>query len=222
MSARAAARRPSGLRRAVGSVLLLALAVSGPACRQAIVAPAAGGVQTGIASWYGPGFHGRRTSNREIYDMYDVTAAHRTLPFGTLVMVTNISNGRSAIVRVNDRGPFVGNRIIDLSYSAACLLDMVGPGTARVRLDVLKSPPPRTAAPAGFSVQVGAFTSRAKAVALVAVLEPEFKGIYVAEFATPAAVYYRVRVRARDRAEARRLAERLADKGYPIVIFEGE
>jgi len=105
-----------------------------------------GGAETGVASWYGPDFHGKLTSNKEIYDMYDMTAAHRILPFGTVVMVTNLDNGRTATVRINDRGPFVGDRIIDLSYATARVLDMVGPGTARVRLEVLRnvSPPPRS------------------------------------------------------------------------------
>ena len=78
-----------------------------------------------MASWYGPGFHGKTTSNKEIYDMYDMTAAHRTLPFGTHLIVTNLQNDRSVTVRINDRGPFVKDRIIDLSYAAACQLDML-------------------------------------------------------------------------------------------------
>ena len=81
--------------------------------------PVIDGVQLGVASWYGPGFHGNRTANGEIYDQYELTAAHRTLPLGTRVMVTNLSNGRAVEVRINDRGPFVGGRAIDLSYAAA-------------------------------------------------------------------------------------------------------
>src|SRR5438034_427009 len=103
--------------------------------------PVIDGVQLGVASWYGPGFHGNRTANGEIYDQYELTAAHRTLPLGTRVMVTNLSNGRAVEVRINDRGPFVGGRAIDLSYAAACVLHVVGPGTARVRIEVL---PPAT------------------------------------------------------------------------------
>src|SRR5262245_18636559 len=93
------------------------------------VPPMRGGVQTGIASWYGPGFHGRRTANGEVYDQHDLTAAHPSLPLGTRVMVTNLTNGRAVDVRVNDRGPYVGGRVIDLSYAAARAVDMVGPGT---------------------------------------------------------------------------------------------
>jgi rare lipoprotein A len=93
-----------------------------------------GYVERGVASWYGPGFHKIRTSNGESYDMYAMTAAHKTLPLPAYVRVTNLQNGRSVVVRVNDRGPFVGNRIIDLSYTAAAKLDMVRNGTAFVEV----------------------------------------------------------------------------------------
>src|SRR2546426_6318884 len=99
--------------------------------------PIVGGVQVGVASWYGPGFHGNRTANGEIYDQYELTAAHPSLPLGTRVMVTNITNGRAVEVRINDRGPFVDGRAIDLSYAAARTIGMVGPGTVRVRIEVL-------------------------------------------------------------------------------------
>ncbi|MBD3315706.1 MAG: septal ring lytic transglycosylase RlpA family protein [Chitinivibrionales bacterium] len=92
---------------------------------------------TGVASYYGPGFHGRQTANGERFDQYAATAAHRTLPFGTRVRVTNLNNGKSVVVRINDRGPFKRGRIIDLSVGAARQIDMIGPGTARVRLEVL-------------------------------------------------------------------------------------
>src|SRR5262245_23123224 len=99
--------------------------------------PAVGGVRVGVASWYGPGFHGNRTANGEIYDQYELTAAHPTLPLGTRAMVTNMKNGRAVEVRINDRGPFVGGRVIDLSYAAARSIGMIGPGTAPVRVEVL-------------------------------------------------------------------------------------
>ncbi len=95
----------------------------------------------GIASFYATKFHGRKTANGETYDMHDLTAAHRTLPFGTVVRVTNLKNEKTVQVRINDRGPFVKNRIIDLSYAAAQKLDMVRSGTARVRLEVLQKGP---------------------------------------------------------------------------------
>src|SRR5437867_9843576 len=110
--------------------------------------PIVDGVQVGVASWYGPGFHGNRTANGEIYDQYELTAAHPSLPLGTRVMVTNLENGRAVQVRVNDRGPFVDGRAIDLSYAAARTLGMVGPGTVRVRIEVLGPTTLAAAAPA--------------------------------------------------------------------------
>jgi rare lipoprotein A len=95
-------------------------------------------VQDGIASYYAEEFHGRKTSNGETYDMNDLTAAHQTLPFGTIVKVTNKATGRSVIVRINDRGPFLKDRIIDLSKGAAEKIGMIGPGTAEVHLEILE------------------------------------------------------------------------------------
>ena len=96
-----------------------------------------GDTQIGMASWYGGKFHGRITTNGEKYNMYKISAAHRTLPFGTLVRVTNLDNDKNTIVRINDRGPWVSDRVIDLSYGAARKLDMVDDGVARVRLDII-------------------------------------------------------------------------------------
>ena len=95
-------------------------------------------IETGVASWYGPNFHGKLTANGETYDMDGLTAAHRTLPFNTVLRVENQDNGKSVVVRVNDRGPFAKNRIIDLSRAAARKIDMLGPGTANVRLILLE------------------------------------------------------------------------------------
>ena len=111
-----------------------------------------GYVERGVASWYGPGFHKIRTSNGESYDMYAMTAAHKTLPLPAYVRVTNLQNGRSVVVRVNDRGPFVGNRIIDLSYTAAAKLDMVRNGTAFV--EVRSIDPSAATAPASSVAEV--------------------------------------------------------------------
>jgi rare lipoprotein A len=99
--------------------------------------PSVQAFEIGPASWYGDPFHGQLTANGEIYDMFEMTAAHRTLPFGTAVRVTNLRSGRSAVVRINDRGPFIGNRILDLSYVAARHLRLVWPGEAEVRLDLV-------------------------------------------------------------------------------------
>jgi rare lipoprotein A (peptidoglycan hydrolase) len=99
--------------------------------------PDTGEIQFGIASWYGKTFHGRITTSGEKYDMYKLTAAHRTLPFGTLVRVTNIKNGKTVVVRINDRGPWKPGRVIDLSYAAAQKIEMVNDGVARVRVDII-------------------------------------------------------------------------------------
>jgi rare lipoprotein A len=178
-----------------------------------------GGVETGVASWYGPDFHGRPTSNKEIYDMYDMTAAHRTLPFGTYVMVTNLDNGRTATVRINDRGPFVGDRIIDLSYAAARVLGMIGLGTVPVRLEVLRDissvPVSR-----GWSVQAGSFISKDNASNLARKLKGNYEGVYIALFKTSTQVYCRVRIKASDGDAARKLAQRLFADGYAVIILE--
>lgn len=114
---------------------------------------AAGWSETGIASWYGEPFHGRLTASGEVYDMEAPTAAHRTLPFGTVVQVDNLDSGRSTVLRINDRGPFVRGRTIDVSRRAARELAMIGPGTARVRVTILET----AAAPTCWEVQAGAF-----------------------------------------------------------------
>jgi rare lipoprotein A len=103
--------------------------------------PVEGGVQVGVASWYGPGFHGRPTASGEIFDQQALTAAHPTLALGTRARVTSLTNERSVEVRINDRGPFVGGRIVDLSRAAAERIRMIGPGVMRVRLEVLETPP---------------------------------------------------------------------------------
>ena len=124
--------------------------------------------ETGIASWYGYPYHGRVAASGEVYDMQDLTAAHRTLPFGTRVRVVNLLNEKSVEVRINDRGPFVDGRVIDLSNAAARAIDMVRPGVTPVRLDVigpaLGSPDlPPASMPGAFAVQVGAFQDRRNA-----------------------------------------------------------
>jgi rare lipoprotein A len=118
--------------------------------RYYVLSSSVGYWERGVASWYGPGFHKVRTSTGELYDMYGMTAAHKTLPLPAYVRVTNLQNGRSVVVRVNDRGPFVGNRIIDLSYTAAARLDMLRDGTAMVDVRSLDAsvPPVITASTA--------------------------------------------------------------------------
>lgn len=129
------------------------------------VLSADGWVETGTASWYGPAFHGRQTSCGETYDMYQMTAAHKLLPMHTQLQVTNLDNGRQCLVRVNDRGPFVPGRILDLSYSAALALGVVQNGTARVQVETVGGIPGARDGelPGVFYVQVGAFQVRANA-----------------------------------------------------------
>jgi rare lipoprotein A len=162
-------------------------------------------VERGVASWYGPGFHKIRTSTGEPYDMYGMTAAHKTLPLPAYVRVTNLQNGRSAVVRVNDRGPFVGNRIIDLSYTAAAKLDMLRNGTAMVEVRAIdpSMPPivPATAAPAAppldasLFVQAGAFADPANALRLASRLQGGGYGkVFVRDDLIAGRKMYRVRI----------------------------
>jgi rare lipoprotein A len=164
-------------------------------------------VEEGVASWYGVPFDGRRTSNGEIYDMHQFTAAHRTLPFGAIVRVTNIRNGKQIEVRINDRGPFVANRVIDLSLSATQAIDMVGPGTSPVRLEIIGGPNPQ----AGFfGVQVGAFQSQDNAERLRAQLDARYPPASIATYDSPNGLFYRVRVgRVPTEDAARQLADQL-------------
>lgn len=179
-----------------------------------------GFVQQGLASWYGRKFHGRKTSNGETYNMYAMTAAHKTLPLGTWVRVTNRSNGRQTVVRVNDRGPFVEGRIIDLSYAAAEKLGVVGPGTAPVRIEALGF---REQDATGrvvyrqtsgkeigsYAVQVGAFSSDANAQILAARLRDQYGLASICRSQVNGNEYFRVRVGkypSLDAAEAARLS----------------
>jgi peptidoglycan lytic transglycosylase len=116
--------------------------------------------ETGIASWYGYPYHGRHAANGEIYDMEQMTAAHRTLPFDTMVRVVNLNNEQTVEVRITDRGPFIDGRIIDLSHAAARAIGMIGPGTAPVRMEVITWPAPKSGS---YAVQVGAFRDKASA-----------------------------------------------------------
>jgi rare lipoprotein A len=160
-----------------------------------------------VASWYGEPFEGHRTSSGEIYNMHDFTAAHRTLPFGSVVRVTNLVNGKQIEVRINDRGPFVANRVIDLSLSAAQAIDMVGTGTAQVRLEVMGGPNPAAGL---FGVQVGAFLREENAERLKEQLASSYGVVSIVTYDSPTGMFYRVRVgRVTSEDAARELAERL-------------
>ncbi len=132
-----------------------------------------GSEETGIASWYGHPYHGRASASGEIYDMEQMTAAHRTLPFGTMVRVHDLDTQKTVDVRINDRGPFVDGRIIDLSHAAARAIEMIGPGIAHVRLEILAAAPPAEAVP-HFGVQVGAFRDRQNAEQLRSLMESRY------------------------------------------------
>ncbi len=161
-----------GLLAALASCALLAAACAPSSPK---LAPK-GGVERGVASWYGPGFHGRLTASGEIYDMHALTAAHPSLPFGSMVEVTNLDNGRRVRVRINDRGPFLKNRVIDLSYAAAETIEMIGAGTARVQLALLGTAPVE---PVRYTVQVGAFQDQVRAEELAAQLGSLFPAVEV-------------------------------------------
>jgi len=163
-------------------------------------------VEEGVASWYGVPFNGRRTSNGEIYDMHEFTAAHRTLPFNCVVRVTNLNNGKHTEVRINDRGPFVANRVIDLSLSAAQAIEMVGTGTANVRLEILSGPNPNVGF---FAVQIGAFKVQENAERLKAQMEATYPPVSIATYDSPNGTFYRVRV---GRLPSEAAAQELADK----------
>jgi rare lipoprotein A len=167
--------------------------------RYVVLESAAGYVERGIAPWYGPDFHGGRTATGETYDMQAMTGAHPTLPLPTWVRVTNLENGRSVVVRLNDRGPFAKGRIIDLSRAAAEQLDMVRAGTAEVEVvslagaaPVAGAPP--AAAPAAYYAQAGAFGSRENAEALAARLRAAgIAGVTVTEHTGGGGTLFRVR-----------------------------
>jgi rare lipoprotein A len=174
--------------------------------------------EQGIASWYGHPYHGRPTSSGEIYNMYAMTAAHRTLPFGTQVRVHDLDNGQAVQVRINDRGPFVEGRIIDLSYSAAKAMGMLGAGTARVQLEILN--PAVLSAPGIFAVQVGAFRERANADRLRDRIAERFQPVIIQSFDRGDGLYHRVRVgQESTEAAARELGRQLQEAGLATDIF---
>ncbi len=194
--------------------------------------------ERGVASWYGKKFHGQRTANGETYDMYAMTAAHKTLPLPSYLRVRNLNNGKSVIVRVNDRGPFRENRIVDLSYAAAAKLGIIGTGTGVVEVEALsgdepvtqvtaRAPEPEPLPPASVPrlyLQVGAFTSRDNAENLkLRLTRADLKSVHIQNIDLDATPLYRVRIGPLDSVdESDRLAVRVAAQGLPnpIVVVE--
>lgn len=187
--------------------------------RYYVLSSSSGYWERGVASWYGPGFHKERTSTGEPYDMYAMTAAHKTLPLPAYLRVTNLQNGRSVVVRVNDRGPFVGNRIIDLSYTAAAKLDMLRNGTAMVELRAIDPAAPlaapltivpaaEAAAPAPGAASTAPASAVSTAAPAAAATVPPALFVQAGAFSDP--------------ANAERLAERLRGGSYGKVFVRDD
>jgi rare lipoprotein A len=203
-------------RRAAIALLLL-LSLLGLACRSATRDRVRiGWSERGHASWYGKPFHGRHTASGERYDMYRMTAAHRELPFGTVVQVRNLANDRRVQVTITDRGPFVRGRIVDLSYAAALELDMVRSGTAQVELRVIELGEVPVPAGTVLTVQVGAFQTRERAESLLATLAGDFPDARIEE----ALPWFRVRIGTfSTAAEAEELRRRLRRRGLRALVL---
>ncbi len=182
-----------------------------------------GFIEEGVASWYGEDFHGKKTANSEIYNMYAMTAAHKTLPLGTVVEVQNLENGKKTIVRINDRGPYVGSRIIDLSYEAAMQIGMVRNGTARVKIvalgtdDMLLNDANADAYFTGdFTIQAGAFAQIENAERVKQMMEKYVKDVQIVPYEKDGMTYYRVRAgRYSSLKQAQSHEQLLIDNGFP-------
>jgi rare lipoprotein A len=183
----------------------------------------------GVASWYGPDFHGKPTASGEIYDMNALTCAHREYPFGTKLNVTNVSNNKSVNCTVNDRGPFVSGRELDLSYAAAKEIGLIGQGTSEVRIEYIGRDTSymkevRYLSDAGpFTIQVGSFKELSNASRLKLALDLKYTTIYLTEVKVKGSRFYRVRIgKFSIKEEAYKLARTLADEGYSVFIVRYE
>jgi rare lipoprotein A len=162
--------------------------------------------ETGLASWYGPPYHNRRGSNGEVYNMHAMTAAHRTYPLGSIVRVTNVKTGNTALVRITDRGPFIPGRVLDLSLAAARKLDVWQPGVAEVKVELMQSAA-SPGSPGKWAVQIGGFPHEAAATKLADHLKRRYRTAQVLCFASPAGDWWiRVRVLDDDHDRAQKLA----------------
>jgi len=185
-----------------------------------------GFIQKGLASWYGSPFHGRRTSNGESYDMHSLTAAHKTLPMGTVLLVKNLENGKSTLVRVNDRGPFVGGRIIDLSYKAARSLGLINNGGAKVQIVALAEGEVKNVGEAPtlryndlalgeFYVQIGSFSKKNNAMRLQKRFADAGHTAIIHQSFQPKDILYRVHVYVGKTLQSAKTAEKsLLESGY--------
>lgn len=183
-----------------------------------------------VASWYGPDFHGRPTSSGEIFDMYALTCAHRDYPFGTRLKVTNVSNNKTVDCIVNDRGPFVTERDLDLSYGAAKEIGLIGPGTGKVKIDYagrdnsyMKEIRYFSTSKGPFTLQVGSFRELSNAMRLKMAIELKYNTVYITVAEIDGSKYYRVRIgNFTIKEEAYRFAKTLADEGYSVLITSSQ
>jgi rare lipoprotein A len=174
--------------------------------------------ETGYASWYGPNYHGKKAANGDIYDQTEMTAAHNTLPLNSIVRVVNLKSNNTTVVRITDRGPFVGDRIIDLSAAAAKAVDVYLPGTARVRLDVLEAPHP-IATGGRWCVQIGAFQSHSDALRMKEHLLHRYPSAQVLQFKGPTGYWVRIRVPEDDKDKTREVyAHTHVDEGGVFMV----
>jgi rare lipoprotein A len=162
--------------------------------------------EVGYASWYGPNYNTKKAANGEIYNQNEMTAAHNTLPLNSIVRVVNLSSNQSTVVRITDRGPFIGDRIIDLSYAAAKAINVYLPGTARVRLDVLEAPHPIEIG-GRWCVQIGAFQAQPDAIQMKEHLLDSYPGAQVLQFKGPTGYWVRIRVARDDKEKTREVYE---------------
>lgn len=225
---------PRPLPAALAAVLAVGL-LAGCATTTRLESPNRGTTQKGLASWYGAKFHGRATASGEIYDMNRISAAHKQLPLGTVVQVKNRDNGKKLRVPINDRGPFIKGRIIDLSVGAARRLDMFGQGLANVRIKVVRLPPKKRRLPisyparggrearadrnrgSGFTIQAGAFRERSSAVALAQRLRRELDLDNVK--VTRGRGVHRVQIERKRRQAADDVLQRLRDAGIAAFLM---
>jgi len=174
--------------------------------------------EVGYASWYGPNYHNKKAANGEIYNQNEMTAAHNTLPLNSIVRVVNLKSNQTTVVRITDRGPFIGDRIIDLSAAAAKAVNVYLPGTAQVRLDVLEAPHPIETG-GRWCVQIGAFKTQSDAIGLKEQLQRRYPGAQVLQFKGPTGYWVRIRVSKDDKEKTREVYQHTqVDEGGVFMV----